>query len=116
MYWYCTPDGHIVASRTHSTRFVVRAVEPSLAGKVMVNADAVHILLGCGTRSLSVAQSGQLQAGGRADTLRFGDFVDGFAVDVDASSLEAMVVKANDDEGEPWELTLAGRVDLAGKK
>ena len=52
----------------------------------------------------------------RADTLRFGDFVDGFAVDVDASSLEARVVKANDDEGEPWELTLAGRVDLAGKK
>ena len=116
MYWYCTPDGRIVASRTHSTRFIVRAVEPSLAGKVMVNADVVHILLGCGPRSLSVAQSGQLQAGGRADNLRFGDFIDGFAVDVDSSNLEAMVIKANDDEGEPWELTLAGRIDFTGKK
>ena len=80
----------------------------------MINRDLIQISCGSGHRWLGVGPSGGLQAVGRAEDFLFGDFVDGFAVRTSGSDSEAMIVKADDSEGEPWELRSAGRVFVPG--
>ncbi|KAK1226021.1 hypothetical protein PQX77_011020 [Marasmius sp. AFHP31] len=115
IYWHCNRDGVIVASRTNSTRFLVRATNRAFDGKVMVNSDDISISLAAGKLSLSVADLGNLQAKRKADTFKFGDFIDGYSINgcgwISVDELPATaIVKVNDNSGEAWELVMNGRV------
>ncbi|KAI0689926.1 hypothetical protein BC835DRAFT_1281963 [Cytidiella melzeri] len=117
-YWYCTPDGRILASRTKSTRFLIRTVDPSLSPKaVMINSDNIYITLP-GRRSISVSPSGDLQAAGKAEMFRFGDFLDGYSINghggpIFAAVHEDAIIKTGDKDGIEWELTSSGRASLS---
>ncbi len=116
VYWYCLPKtGTVVASRTQSTRFLIRA-DPSLDGKVMINSDNITMSLITGKLSLSITSQGSLQAVGKPESLHFGDFVDGYAVKghngclVEGPLPDDAIIKVSDSSGETWELVTNGRI------
>ncbi|KAJ8093513.1 hypothetical protein PM082_020371 [Marasmius tenuissimus] len=115
VYWHCNNKGTIVASRTNSTRFLVRNTDHSFDGKVMINPDDITLSLASGKLSVHVTDAGNLQASPKADKFKFGDFLDGYSINgngwiiVDGLPDNA-IVKVNDNSGEAWELVMNGRV------
>ncbi|KAG7088210.1 hypothetical protein E1B28_012227 [Marasmius oreades] len=115
IYWYRNDQDIVVASRTNSTRFLIRNTNHAFDGKVMINSDDITISLAAGKLSLSVADEGNLQAMRKAETFKFGDFVDGYSINgcgwISVDELpRTAIVKVNDNSGEAWELVMNGRV------
>lgn len=112
VYWHCNTDGQVTASRTNSTRFLVRTVDQTNPRLIMINADAITIAVGQQAIS-ATTRDGFLQLTRRGDHLSFGDFDKGYAVaNEDFVSLYGCnrIIKVDDGSGEPWELSTSGRV------
>ena len=113
VYWYCTPNGDIIASRTNSTRFRIVNVDDKLKGAVMIGSDSVNLLLG--QYAVGIASQGNLQQQGKADSFMFSNFANGFTVNGAGGYtlpgvVDKAIIQANDEDGEPWELVLNGTI------
>ncbi|KAI0089191.1 hypothetical protein BDY19DRAFT_906102 [Irpex rosettiformis] len=115
VYWYATPSGQIVASRTQSTRFRISATDKSLNNAVLIGNDQINIAT-TGGLSVNVSNYGNLQVSGKADTFRFGDLTSGFRVNAYGNELlpgvsSNAVVKTSENDAQEWELTEGGVID-----
>ena len=81
----------------------------------MINSDSIEILVG--NSFVSVSESGSLQTVGKTESLKFGDFVSGYHINGYGSEKRPglpanAIVKANLHDGQPWELSEHGIIDL----
>ncbi|KAI0802065.1 hypothetical protein BC629DRAFT_1591704 [Irpex lacteus] len=119
-YWYYdTTQGVVVASRNHSTRFRITAVDDNIKdGTVLINSDLVELSFWGG--KIQVGSNGSLQAVDKAEQFTFGSFsggtsgfrINGYGNGKVAGLSNSAIIKTDKDDhdAQEWELSREGVV------